>query len=92
MRTKSIGIWLFGLAGAVALSVLLSRGSALAREKTELAAARWEYKIVLLEGGADNDPRVNQANFDKLGMDGWELTGLDASHRPYFCVFKRQRP
>jgi|GEM_PF-6220459 len=92
MSTKNVGTWLLGLVGVVLLTVLLSRGSVLAVEKPELAGPRWEYKIVLLEGGADNDPRVNQANFDKLGMDGWELTGLDASHRPFFCVFKRQRP
>ncbi len=91
MRTKSVGAWLLGMAAVVLLAVLLTRGPALALEKTALAGPRWEYKIVLLENGADNDPRMNQANFDKLGMDGWELAEVEASVRPFFCVFKRPR-
>ena len=81
-----------GLTMALTLIVLvawLSRGPAVAQDKPVTALQKWEYKIVLPQ--SVTDPRDNQAQFDKLGAEGWELCAAHSSTRPNYCIFKRPR-
>jgi hypothetical protein len=91
MSYRTLGIGLSVALGLVLLVAGLARGPVSAQEKAAPAAQRWEYKVVLLDNGRDNDPRANQGNFDKLGAEGWELAALHSGSQPGYCVFKRPR-
>jgi hypothetical protein len=86
MINRVAAVGLSGSVCAILLAVWFSHSPATAQERP--AAQNWEYKIVLLEG---DDPRANQADFNKLGADAWELCALHSGTRPPFCVFKRPR-
>ena len=89
MSTRTVGIGLATVLGLILLAAWLSREPVGAQEKPAPILQKWEYKIVL----PDNveDPRANQAQFDKLGAEGWELCAVHSSTRPNYCVFKRPK-
>lgn len=47
---------------------------------------KWEYLIVYLKGRSYDDPRIfPKSEFDKVGIDGWELVSVDSG----IAYFKR---
>jgi hypothetical protein len=89
MIKKTAAISLAPALGLILLVTWLSRAPVGAQEKAAPSVQKWEYRIIL----PDNveDPRANQAQFDKLGADGWELCVAHSSTRPNYCVFKRPK-
>jgi hypothetical protein len=91
MLNRTVCIGLAVAFGLVVLVVKFSLEPVSAQEKAAPTVPKWEYKVVLLENGPDNDPRANQAEFNKLGAESWELCALHSSNRPNFCIFKRPK-
>lgn len=85
MRKNNVAV-IAAVVGVVLFFITSSREPARAQAQP---AQKWEYKIVLLDNGADQDPRNNQAAFNKLGADGWELAAIHSATRPEYSVFKR---
>jgi hypothetical protein len=90
MNTRIVGIGLVTVLGLTFLAAWLSREPVGAQEKPAPSLQKWEYKIVLPD--SIEDPRANQAQFDKLGAEGWELCAMHSgTPRPNYCVFKRPK-
>lgn len=89
MLSKSANVGLTVILGLALLGAWFSRERVGAQEKPAALVQKWEYKIVLPNN--TEDPLLNQAQFDKLGVDGWELCVAHSSTRPHYCVFKRPK-
>jgi hypothetical protein len=89
MTRKTVGV---GLALALGMALLfgwLSRQPIGAQEEAPPAVQKWEYKVVLPDDALD--PRKNEAQFNRLGADGWELCAAQGNTSPNYCIFKRPK-
>jgi hypothetical protein len=89
MNTKNIAVGMLAIVGLVLLLASYSLQRVNAQEQASPAVQKWEYKVVLPE--SVQDPLVNQAQFNRLGAEGWEMCAVHSSTLPNYCVFKRSR-
>jgi len=76
---------LFGLCLAV-----MFVGSTAAQDQVKPPVIQWEYKEYPSARSGDDSLAVDLAQFNKFGVDGWELCGVRAF--PYSAVFYLKRP
>lgn len=87
-----------GLATVLLIACFLD-DAASAQEKPAAVAQKWEYKMVAkdVDGLAPRNPRNEEAEFNQLGADGWELCATvgpatNKGLRFVYFIFKRPSP